>query len=190
MTPLSVPHNSWYSPKIAVRTSPIHGIGTFAVEPIARGEVVEVWGEHADGEQVVSYTSDSDAVRKAEREGMAVMQWDDDLYSIEEQGADTGYFLNHSCDSNLGFGDAFTLIGRRPIEPGEELTLDYVLFETDELFVASWQCGCGDDSCRQTPRGTDWRRPDLQDRYSGLFTPILAKRIARLAGPGLGSPTT
>jgi uncharacterized protein len=39
MTPLS-----YISPKATVRDSPIHGRGLFAVEPIARGDIVAIKG--------------------------------------------------------------------------------------------------------------------------------------------------
>jgi hypothetical protein len=41
------------------------------------------------------------------------------------KGADDGYYLNHSCGSTLGFKGAFTLVARRAITPGDEVTLDY-----------------------------------------------------------------
>jgi hypothetical protein len=96
------PKDSWHSSKIEIRRSAIHGRGTFATERIGAGEVVEVWGQRTDGRTTVRYTRDGEAVAPAQRERRVVMQWDDDLFSIEEKGADDGDFLNHSCDSNLG----------------------------------------------------------------------------------------
>ena len=95
-----------------------------------------MWGERADGRLVVTYTADRGLAEAARAEGRDVGQWDDDPYSIEERGAGEGYFLNHSCDSNLWFEGAFTLVARRGAEPGEELTIDYALFEADEAFRA------------------------------------------------------
>ena len=179
--PAHVPRDSWFSPKIEIGESALHRRGTFATEPIAVGEVVELWGERTGGKTTVIYTSDLQAVESARHDGKVVMQWDDDLFSIEDKGADDGYFLNHSCDSSLGFRDAFTLVSRRAIAPGEEVTLDYVLFEADEAFVAEWRCTCGSARCRGTITGTDWRRGDVQARYLGYFSPLLAKRITRAA---------
>lgn len=173
------PRDSWYSSKIEIRRSAIHGRGTFATERIGAGEVVEVWGQRTDGRTTVRYTRDGEAVARARRERRVVMQWDDDLFSIEEKGADDGYFLNHSCDSNLGLKNAFTLVARRDIEPGEELTLDYVLFEADESVVASWPCVCEAECCRGMLTGRDWKRVDVQARYAGYFSPLLEKRIVR-----------
>jgi hypothetical protein len=181
-SPRHVPRDSWFSPKIKIQGSDVHGRGTFAAERIAAAEVVEVWGERTGGETTVIYTGDLEAVQLARREGKVVMQWDDELFSIEDKGGDDGYFLNHSCDSSLGFKDAFTLVARRDIEPGEEVTLDYVLFESDEAFVATWCCTCGAETCRRRVTGKDWQRGEVQARYAGYFTPLLEKRIARALG--------
>ena len=135
-TGAGAPRDSWFSPKIEVRASPVGGRGSFAAQRIEPGEVVEVWGERADGKLVVTYTADRGLAEAARAKGKDVGQWDDDLYSIEDRGADDGYFLNHSCDSNLWFKGAFTLLARRGAEPGEELTIDYALFEADEAFRA------------------------------------------------------
>ena len=173
-----VPTDSWFSPKIELRSSPVHGHGSFATEPVEIGEVVEVWGEWVEGSQVVTYTSDPAAAGSARAEGKVVTQWDDGLYSIEERGAVEGYFLNHSCNCNLWFEDAFTLVARHRVESGEELTIDYALFEDDEQFRAPWRCRCRAQVCRGTVTGQDWQLADVQARYAGHFSPLLAKKIA------------
>jgi SET domain-containing protein len=179
ISPACVPRDSWYSPKIEVRQSPTHGRGTLATERIEAGEVVEVWGERSNGIPTVFYTGDREALETARAEGKVVMQWDDDLFSIEEKGGDDGYFLNHSCDSNLWLNDAFTLVARRAIERGEELTLDYALFESDESLVAPWRCRCNTSACRNVLTGRDWINDEVQARYAGHFSPLIEKKIAR-----------
>lgn len=101
-----VPRDSWFSPRIEVRNSPLDGRGAFAKERIQADEIVEIWGEHAHGRLAVIYTADQGAALAARGDGKAVMQWDTDLFSIEEKGADD---LNHSCDSTLWPEGAFTL---------------------------------------------------------------------------------
>lgn len=191
-TGAGAPRGSWFSPKIEVRTSSVEGRGSFAVQRIDPGEVVEVWGERSKEKLVVTYTTDRGPAERARAKGKDVMQWDDDLYSIEDRGADEGYFLNHSCDSNLWFKDAFTLLARRGAEPGEELTIDYALFEADEAFRASWPCRCGTENCRGTVTGRDWQLADVQARYAKHFSPLLEKRIARQRSglPGQAPRTT
>lgn len=76
--------------------------------------------------------------------------------------------------------DEVTLIVRRNISAGEELTADYALWEWDESWIAPWTCHCGTALSRQTITGKDWRRPELQERHQGHFSPFLEERIARL----------
>ena len=107
------------------------------------------------------------------------MQLDDDLYTIEERGEYATYFMNHSCDSNVWMRNGWTLVARRDISVGEELTLDYALVEGDESFLPDWECACGSSECRKKITGQDWLLPQIQQRYKGYFSPLINKRIAR-----------
>ena len=66
------------------------------------------------------------------------------------------------------------LVAMRDVEPGEELTTDYALFDSsaDEM-----ECRCGAEQCRGVVKGQDWQLPELQDRYRGHFSTYLADRI-------------
>jgi uncharacterized protein len=163
------PKEPWISAKVQLKPSRIHGTGMAAVERIHGGERVVVFG----GE----YT-DATGAQRARAERKLVMQWDTDLFTIEERGDDPTYFINHSCDPNLWMDDAFTLTARRKIEPGEELLADYALWEADEEYVSPWACRCGTAVCRKTVTGKDWHLPEIQRRYAGRFSPLLNKRIA------------
>ncbi len=160
---------TWVSEKVEIRNSPIGGRGMFAVEKINVDEPVLVWG----GEYV-----NKEAAEKAKSEGMLVMQWDEDLYSIEDRGVDRGYFLNHSCEPNVWMSNAFTLIARRDIERGEEVTADYALWEDDENKLSKWQCNCGAKDCRRQVTGKDWQLLALQEKYLNHFSPLINNRIA------------
>jgi hypothetical protein len=139
-----------------------------ATEAIREGERVVVFGG--------VYTNAAGAER-AQAGGKIVMQWDDDLFSVETRGDDPTYFINHSCSPNSWMADAFTLVACRGIAAGEELVVDYALFEADEQFVARWSCRCGAPMCRKTVTGVDWRLPEVQQRYVEHFSPLLNKRI-------------
>jgi uncharacterized protein len=123
-----------------------------------------------------AYVNKEEAERMVQN-GKLVMQWDDDLFSVEDRGEDDAYFINHSCDPNVWMSDAFTLIARRNISVGEELAADYALWEAREDYVSSWDCHCGANNCRGKVRGSDWKLPELQISYSGHFSPLLNKRI-------------
>ncbi len=158
------------NPKVEIRESSIKGKGMFALEPIGDGEIVVVWGGQ--------YTADKDQVEKSRKEGRLVMHLDDDLYSIEERGEDLSYFMNHSCDPNVWMKDAFTLEARRDIKAGEELVADYAMWEGDD-YVSKWECECGSPLCRKRITGNDWQLKELQERYSGHFSPLINKRIEK-----------
>lgn len=160
---------NWINPKIEIRKAESEGKGMFTTQLIKAGEEVVKFG----GE----YSSDREDVEAARTAGKLIMQWDENLWSIEDRGDGEDYFLNHSCDSNLWMKDAYTLIAKRDIQIGEELSADYALWEADEAFVSKWECRCGFVKCRKQVTGRDWRRPELQERYKDHFTPLLNKRI-------------
>ena len=89
--------------------------------------------------------------------------------------------MNHSCDSNVWMADAVTLVARRGIVPGQDLTLDYALVEAEEDQLMQWECACGSLYCRKRVTGQDWRLPVVQGQYAGHFSLLIAKRIARLS---------
>ena len=189
--PTIAPHpdapEPWLSPKVRVLDSPVHGKGMFAVEDIKKGEKIVVWGEDC-------YTDRAGALQ-AQREGRNAMQWDEDVFSYDnggvrggddegEAGLEDQYCLNHSCDPCAWMSDAFTIIARRDTSAGEEITVDYAVFEADEDYASPWECCCGAEACRGTITGKDWRNRELQERYKGHFSPLINKRISRTPGAG------
>jgi SET domain-containing protein len=155
-------------PRVEVRSSYIEGRGLFAIAPIAAGETVSVIGGRVliDNELVGVGPSDHSSV--AIDDGVNLVQAPDD---------DIRYG-NHSCDPNLWMADAVTLIARRSIATGEELTIDYAIQSGYEGW--SMVCRCGAPNCRGVVTGRDWRDPVLQRRYAGHWSPFLQRRIDRL----------
>jgi len=113
------------------------------------------------------------------------MQIGEGLHLVEPQEVTAARrgSINHSCDSNLWMGDEVTVIARRDIAAGEELTVDYALCTAQPDWRLDSECRCGSPSCRHLITGSDWERPDVQERYEGHFSPFLNARIARLRGP-------
>jgi hypothetical protein len=77
--------------------------------------------------------------------------------------------------------DAYTLIAKREIKAGEEITADYALWENDPSFRSTWICKCGSQSCRKTITGSDWKLTDVQEKYRDHFSPLINKLIAGLS---------
>lgn len=165
---------SWLNPKIEVRDSATHGKGMFANVPIMQSEIVAIWGGN--------FVNEGEAL-KAKKEGMAVQQIGADLFDVfdyEKRNEDPTYNHNHSCDPNTWMKDEVTIIARRNINPGEELTIDYAMFVIDDNYVMSGECKCGSILCRHTITGNDWRKKDLQESYRGHFSPYLNEKIGGL----------
>lgn len=167
-----MPSLSYRSPKTIVRTSPIHGRGLFAREPIRAGEVVAIKG---------GYIFDAATWRALEQElGSAEIPVADGFYvapssPAEREGA--MIFTNHSCDPNIYIAGQIVFVALRDVQPGEELTHDWATTDDEEYEM---QCNCGASNCRGTITGKDWRREDLQRRYRGRFAWHLQRKIDEL----------
>lgn len=167
----------WIDPRIEIRPSSVHGRGMFARRQIAPGEIVTVWG----GEFVLT---EPDLLRKhalGMRCSLGTIGEGRYLAHIlgeSEEGLSN--LLNHSCDPNLWLHDEVTLGARRDISSGEEITLDYAMIEDHEEWVGPFKCRCGSPFCRGHFTGKDWRREDLQERYSEHFSPFLNERFRLL----------
>lgn len=61
---------------------------------------------------------------------------------------DNSQYMNHSCDPALWFLDDDTMIARRDIKPGEEITYDYSATEISPIYEDNWDCQCGSKNCR------------------------------------------
>ncbi|HKY94290.1 MAG TPA: SET domain-containing protein-lysine N-methyltransferase [Kiloniellales bacterium] len=165
---------AWFSPKVEKRPSRIDGIGLFAREPIAAGELVVVKGGH------VMTREQRDEV--ALTLGPAEIQIDDHLFIgpvTEAERYEAMMHLNHSCDPNVGIRGQIAFVAMRAIAAGEELGFDYATGDDDD-----WEmdCHCGAAQCRGRITGQDWRKPELQQRYAGWFSLYLERRIAQSRG--------
>ncbi|MBN1755217.1 SET domain-containing protein-lysine N-methyltransferase [bacterium] len=140
----------------------------FARSDIRKDEVVVIWG---------GYFTDRKGIEELGKKGEEVMRWDEDLYSYDAGIKEEAYLVNHSCDPTLWMEDAFTLTARRNVHSGEELTIDYGLFQCEDNYISKWHCHCGSPLCRGRVTGQDWKIPALQKLYEGHFSPLLNKRI-------------
>jgi SET domain-containing protein len=166
---------SWVTPKAQMRSAGGKGYGNFAIERIHRGETIVGFGGW------VVTRKELDAMPEDRRHRS--IQIDENLYLVSDDEPTPGDMFNHSCEPNCVLLGSQVLLARRDIEVGEELTFDYAT--CDESDYDEFECGCGEPTCRSTVTGQDWRRPDLQRKYAGYFSPYLARRIAREAGADL-----
>jgi SET domain-containing protein len=152
-------------------------MGSFAVEPIAQGEVVIVWAHAIIDVRQAGQARDGQLYVRADGQYI----WQPDSW-VDLDGYDPAEeWLNHSCDPNVWMDDEVTLAARRDISAGEELTGDYALWELDPAWICPFGCNCGSHLCRHRITGRDWELPELQRRYAGHWHPVIEARIAELA---------
>jgi uncharacterized protein len=153
------------APLIEVRTSPLHGLGVFALRDIPSGtRVIEYLGEritHAEADRRYRHKGAGDS-----HTFLFIAAAD----TVIDAGIDgnEARFVNHACEPNCEsvierarvFIDAI-----RSIRSGEELTYDYqIQREADDPadIDAIFACRCGTPGCRGTmmwpPRRAERRR--------------------------------
>lgn len=163
---------SYLSPKCAVVNDPGKGGGhaVVALEPIAKGEPVCVWGGRI--------VSPEEVAALPEPERSHAVQVEEDLYLAVIEPDEPSSYVNHSCNPNVGFSGQIVLIAMRDISAGEPICFDYAM--SDGSPYDEFECRCGAPQCRGRVTGDDWRNPALWDRYAGYFSPYLQRRIDTL----------
>jgi len=166
-------HNySYTSPKLEGRPCPSKGgFGLYAREAIAKGELLVVWG----GEIM---TEEELALIPVERQTHGI-QIDESIYMVPLVEGDLADFVNHSCDPNAGLSGQIVLVALRDIVVDEEVCYDYAMSDSSDY--DEFECACRSPICRHCITGSDWKLPELQERYKGYFSPYLQRRID---GPG------
>jgi len=144
------------SRNFAVRRSPIHGKGVFALKFIAKGtRIVEYKGE---------LISDAEADRRYSRmhensPHTMLFSVDGGLVIDATRRGNSARWINHSCAPNCEIAekDARVFIeARRDIKAGEELAYDYNLQIGERHTKAAKRehaCYCGARRCRGTMLG-------------------------------------
>lgn len=141
--------------RIAVRRSPVHGRGVYALCPLSAGErILEYKGK------IMSWRG---AARRYSRRKDSAHTF---LFGLADgrvidggQGGNSSRWFNHACEANCETvevdGRVF-IEARRDILAGEELFIDYALVLPDdacEETIREYVCRCGTPECRGTMLG-------------------------------------
>lgn len=144
--------------------------GVFALDNIAPGELLALWGGVIlPFEQVMS-------LEPSRR--VHANQVEENLHQVpfgEYEPADN---FNHSCNPNAGLLGQNALVAMRGILSGEEVCFDYAMI--DSTPYDEFQCSCGEPNCRKRIKATDWQLPELWKRYEGYFSPYIQTWIDQL----------
>lgn len=148
---------------------PVHGPAgrsVVATERLPAGTVLAVWGG-------TTYDVGSFHRLSLARRQISV-QIEENLFLVPEVEGPAEW-INHSCDPNAGMTGQIALCAMRPIEQHEEICYDYAM--SDGSPYDEFVCGCGAATCRGRVTGSDWKIPELWERYAGHFSPYLQRRI-------------
>ncbi len=124
---------------LIIRSSAIHAAGCYTTTPVRKGtRVAEYTGPRLSKDEADSANEDSPITY--------LFGLGDGTIVID--GHCMAMFINHSCDPNCEteeIDDRVWITAIRKIEPGEEITYDYCLYDggDDEAI-----CNCGADACR------------------------------------------
>ncbi len=126
---------------LIIRSSSIHAAGCYTTRALKKNErVCEYEGRR--------FTKDEADERYKDRSITYLFSCGDEGMVID--GFGTAMFINHSCDPNCETEDVdgrIFVVAIRDIEPGEELTYEYNLYDSDD---AEGDCYCGAKKCRGT----------------------------------------
>ena len=160
---------SYHSPKLEQKSSPIQGVGSFAKEFIREGEVVFIKGGHIltrecmlSHDHIDTYWPIGDgfflaAKKEAEMDKIKIV-------------------VNHSCNPNCGIKGDIKGIALRDIQVGEEITFDYAMLDNEQN---EFKCNCKSANCRKIVTGYDWKIEELQKKYKEFFIIYLKEKIAK-----------
>lgn len=160
---------------IELRCSYINGIGVFALKKIKKGQVIADGIHKNDYKYLVSWEEsksfDEDIKKKIHDFciGTPNGYFPPEDYDFNKLSVE--WYMNHSCNGNIGFNGNGDFIAIRDIKKDEELTYDYGLAESNPDF--KMECNCGSSNCRNSITGSDWKHPNFKKRNLNRMLPKL-----------------
>lgn len=115
-----------------LKSSDLHGVGLFADQPIKQGELVYTASPLLD----LNITQQQfDSLNQKEKDEILWWGFFDEPSQLWHVDFDVSKFINHAYDATLTQDekhDEAYLVATRDIQPGEELTQNYLEFEGPE----------------------------------------------------------
>lgn len=149
--------------------------GSFANRHIDAGETIFAWEEQPHN--LVTRTHVETHWDAVHREWFDRYAWPltEEVWVTWSSDPEEWRHLNHSCDPNAWL-DGLDVVARRPIGPGEEITMDYATFNDERM--PAFECSCRAERCRKVIRGDDYLL-NVMDRYEGHFSDHVRRRRRR-----------
>jgi hypothetical protein len=159
--------------------SNVNGVGVFAVPDISKAQKVADGIAEEDFRVLIHWATfesyDNDVQRKIMDFCIGTPEGFIPPENLDFNKLSIEWYLNHSCDGNCGFNDDGDFVAIKDIQPGEELTYDYGLAESNPNF--KMRCACGSKMCRKIITGNDWKDEEFQSKNEEHMLPYLRKLI-------------
>ena len=160
---------SYISPKLEKRESPIQGNGFFAIKPIKKGELVFIKGGYILTRETMISSGKIDSYWPITDDIVLAAEKEDEVEHVK-------VCMNHSCEPNCGIRGEISCVALRDITVGEEITFDYAMLDNENSYFV---CNCGSLKCRHIITGFDWEIKDLQEKYNNSFIAYLKEKISQ-----------
>ncbi|NQZ85489.1 MAG: SET domain-containing protein-lysine N-methyltransferase [Nanoarchaeales archaeon] len=131
---------------VEIRKSKINGTGVFALRNFLKKEIIlfldgEIWKK----KNYEEYDENLDP------RGGPISRCDKYNYFLKSNSS--WVYINHNCDSNSGLINDKTLVAKRDIKKGEEITQDYSTLDIEAIKGGKkrldMECECGSTKCRR-----------------------------------------
>ena len=152
--------------------------GLFAKKDIRQGDLV--MSDEAKPKYVVSKTHANSVFGGGREEWFinCATPIGEDVYTVWSHDLEEWKRFNHSCEPNVWYsGHGQTVVARRDIKRGEELTIDYCTLLAD--MEAEFECKCGEPGCRKRYTKRDYLREDLMKKYEGHYSSYAWSRVKK-----------
>jgi len=156
-------------PSLIIRSSSIHAAGCCTTRPIRKNtRIVEYGGRRITKQQADELYSDR----------IVTYLFGVDGTNLVIDGYGTAMYINHSCAPNcetVEHRGKIWIKAIRDIAPGEELTYEYNLYDSDE---DNCDCYCGAKPCR----GTMYSEEEVKRRARKMKRQAAKKQVAKSSG--------
>ncbi len=166
-------------PRLLIELRPtktrVGGVGVFAASNIRKGQVIAAGVAEEDYKRLIPWREFKNFSPKLRAKIMQFCIGTSEGF-IPPQNLDFNqlsieWYMNHSCDGNVGFDENGNFVARRNVKKGSELRYDYGLAESNPAF--RMRCKCGSRKCRGMVTGNDWKREDFRKKNLRYMLPRL-----------------
>ena len=157
-----------HSAIVARSNAAIHGTGLFTTQRIFKGELV--W-------ELDEPTFTMEEIKTWPEARRDAFKWYGFQCGVNRYSLPEGLSreTNHSCDPNTWWAGSQSIVARRNIQTGEEVTYDYATCDIDIKF--KMQCCCGAKQCRGEISNRDFLDRSWQQQYGTNLPPHVLAAI-------------